>query len=275
MDTATATQIPLSPTSQKAWDAIEASVAASIAASPGRQATIAHVETLLADIHNGSRNFKGAATFFQGVKASQAPGAVTVATLGRRGTIKETTTVTTDDFDAQVATIPLGAKPISDAQRRFLDFLLAKMDTAGTDFVAQAAVAVTTRQASAIIDALKILPAKPVAAPAPRADAASVPDGKYALVGEDGILRFYQVDNVTSGKWAGWTFVKVQAGSDYFPIKGNAKTAILAKIAADPKAAMARYGHELGHCGKCGRELTNPESILAGLGPICAGRLGW
>ena len=27
-----------------------------------------------------------------------------------------------------------------------------------------------------------------------------------------------------------------------------------------------------GTCGKCGRELTNPESIATGLGPVCAGR---
>ena len=30
--------------------------------------------------------------------------------------------------------------------------------------------------------------------------------------------------------------------------------------------------HE-GYCGKCGRPLTTPESIKAGLGPVCRGKL--
>lgn len=34
-------------------------------------------------------------------------------------------------------------------------------------------------------------------------------------------------------------------------------------------AAMAECWHE-GVCGRCGRELTVPESIESGLGPICA-----
>jgi hypothetical protein len=36
-------------------------------------------------------------------------------------------------------------------------------------------------------------------------------------------------------------------------------------------AAMEFY-HE-GHCGRCGRKLTVPESIRTGLGPECAGRV--
>lgn len=31
--------------------------------------------------------------------------------------------------------------------------------------------------------------------------------------------------------------------------------------------------HE-GRCGRCGRKLTVPESIAAGIGPECAGRMG-
>lgn len=35
-------------------------------------------------------------------------------------------------------------------------------------------------------------------------------------------------------------------------------------------------GYKLQHegtCGKCGRPLTNPESIETGIGPVCAGKL--
>ena len=30
--------------------------------------------------------------------------------------------------------------------------------------------------------------------------------------------------------------------------------------------------HHAGNCGVCGRKLTTPESVLAGVGPVCAGR---
>jgi len=33
-----------------------------------------------------------------------------------------------------------------------------------------------------------------------------------------------------------------------------------------------RFGRESGRCMVCGRELTNPESIEAGIGPVCAGK---
>jgi len=31
--------------------------------------------------------------------------------------------------------------------------------------------------------------------------------------------------------------------------------------------------HHNGHCGRCGRHLTTPESVETGLGPICAGKV--
>ena len=34
----------------------------------------------------------------------------------------------------------------------------------------------------------------------------------------------------------------------------------------------AEFWHH-GHCGKCGRILTDPESISRGIGPICAGKV--
>lgn len=46
-------------------------------------------------------------------------------------------------------------------------------------------------------------------------------------------------------------------------------------VLADPKAAAIAYGKRTGNCCICGRELTNAESIELGIGPICAGRMGW
>lgn len=47
---------------------------------------------------------------------------------------------------------------------------------------------------------------------------------------------------------------------------------VLSKIAADPQGEAVRYGRETGTCCCCGRELTDPNSIAAGIGPICAAK---
>lgn len=47
----------------------------------------------------------------------------------------------------------------------------------------------------------------------------------------------------------------------------------LVELAGDPKGALARYGRATGRCGVCGRELSDPESVALGIGPICLSRL--
>lgn len=102
-----------------------------------------------------------------------------------------------------------------------------------------------------------------------------VPEGRFA-VEHEGTLKFFIVDKPTEGKWAGRTFVKVQASDLEYPIKNpDKRLEILNLIAVDPQGAMLRYGKELGHCGHCGRTLTNEESRERGIGPICAAGLGW
>lgn len=49
----------------------------------------------------------------------------------------------------------------------------------------------------------------------------------------------------------------------------------IVRVAADPKAAAIAYGKEYGQCSCCGRELSNPESVALGIGPICATHFGW
>ena len=112
-----------------------------------------------------------------------------------------------------------------------------------------------------------------------------VPAGRYAITvaepnegdtASHGTVKFYRVDRPTDGAWAGWTFVKVQAGDDLYPVKGAARAAVLQAILdAGPKEASVRYGHELGHCGVCGRTLTDADSRAAGIGPVCAANAGW
>lgn len=40
----------------------------------------------------------------------------------------------------------------------------------------------------------------------------------------------------------------------------------------EAEQVFSEYGHEFGECCMCGRELTNPESIKTGIGPVCARR---
>jgi hypothetical protein len=49
---------------------------------------------------------------------------------------------------------------------------------------------------------------------------------------------------------------------------------LLLELAADPSGVARMHGRRTGNCCCCGRELTDPESISSGIGPICADRWG-
>jgi len=49
----------------------------------------------------------------------------------------------------------------------------------------------------------------------------------------------------------------------------------LLRIAANPKEVAIEYGRATGKCSCCGRVLTDPDSIAAGIGPICAEKWGF
>jgi hypothetical protein len=136
---------------------------------------------------------------------------------------------------------------------------------------------VNRRDASQLIDLLKASPwkkAKVTAAPLPE-----VPAGRYyvreATMGVDG---FIQVDKPTTGKWAGYTFVKdITDGTSWDAqrkIKGREAAAILAEIAKDPARAAQEYGFRTGHCGKCHTKLDVNLSRHMGAGPVCAVHYG-
>jgi hypothetical protein len=44
-------------------------------------------------------------------------------------------------------------------------------------------------------------------------------------------------------------------------------------IAADPMAAAIAYAQVTSSCSVCGRHLENQDSVDAGIGPVCAGRI--
>ena len=187
--------------------------------------------------------------------------------------------------------------PATESQIRYLDALLAdhaKLRKAHPGIVAELEIparpdktpaGISSQWASTGITQTKLEnrqirekagPATPAKIAAPH-----VPDGKYAIKldpadlpeGDDG-FRFYSVRNVTKGKWAGYTFVDVLASVEEYPIRSFEERArILGEIAKDTKGALAAYGVEIGYCGHCSRELTDPKSRAIGIGPKCRAKL--
>lgn len=164
------------------------------------------------------------------------------------------------------------ALPMSAKQLNFLTKLFTERGRSAT-WIENRTKGLNMSQASALIsETLKTPKGGPVTNTSPAVP--SVPAGRYALVVE-GETKFFRVDRPTQGPWAGRTFVKVQASDEFYSIKGSTAHRVLELIAADPKAASIRYGHELGACGICGRTLTDETSRANGIGPICAGKAGW
>jgi len=111
-----------------------------------------------------------------------------------------------------------------------------------------------------VIEQLKKLDWKPKTSTSPN----EVPDGRYAIPGPDGALRFYSVKAGHST-----IFVDVWASDTRYPVKNQyQKQNILKAIAADPDSGP-RFGREIGRCYVCGRTLTDELSRSLGIGPIC------
>jgi hypothetical protein len=80
------------------------------------------------------------------------------------------------------------------------------------------------------------------------------------------------------GKNPGALYVKTEEDEYLGKILGTDYTGkpapALAAIAADPRGEAIRYGKRTSTCSCCGAELSNPKSIEAGIGSICAARWG-
>lgn len=117
-----------------------------------------------------------------------------------------------------------------------------------------------------------------------------LPEGRryYAVPNESGKLTFLRITRTKPDPTTGRpsiTFVDqlIGGGSEE---TGNGRTesrgrvtasgqylgtfeSLYRAVVADPEAAMVRYGHEMGRCGYCGRDLTDEESRRLGIGPVC------
>jgi len=135
----------------------------------------------------------------------------------------------------------------------------------------------TRRKASEVISFLVALPNKADVEAGREPISHAVPAGRYAIRLTEGIVKFYRVDRPDSGRWAGRTFVKVQASDELYLVRNpaEAKLVLAAIERAGVKESSLLYGQELGHCGVCGRTLTDDSSRERGIGPVCADKLGW
>ena len=50
--------------------------------------------------------------------------------------------------------------------------------------------------------------------------------------------------------------------------------ALLSDLAANPKSVAEKYGKMTGYCCFCAKALTDPQSVKAGFGPVCAANYG-
>ena len=100
------------------------------------------------------------------------------------------------------------------------------------------------------------------------ADLPKVPKGRYAVDGEKQ-TAFYRVGFKQDGRLV--LHVKAGPAEHVLPYNEAQYRTILQQILDQGiREGMARYGQELGHCGRCGLELTDAHSREIGLGPDCA-----
>jgi hypothetical protein len=94
----------------------------------------------------------------------------------------------------------------------------------------------------------------------------------YAEKSKVGRIRFDDVLSVKNRSTGQQLFCVSRGG--YVVPERNAKEIIpvlqvFVRFSTDTTQAFLNYGLETGECAICGRELTDPESIRLGIGPIC------
>jgi len=89
------------------------------------------------------------------------------------------------------------------------------------------------------------------------------------LTGPDNTSDYTYIGKVQREKFSLTKASKM--GPESGPVKAFAWT--LAKLAAGESVEGKVKVYHLNHCGRCGRELTVPSSVEAGIGPECANKM--
>jgi hypothetical protein len=157
-------------------------------------------------------------------------------------------------------------RPASDKQIAFVVKLLAEKNLALIPELAlaiqdslESSAPLPMQSASAAIDALMALPSLPRV----HEDGNAVGEGYYFVEG--------LIYKVQAAKSSGNLYAKVFSESGYEYAPGAMRLMASAQRLTLDQAAEA--GVKTGRCVVCARLLTDPESVAAGIGPICAGRL--
>jgi len=187
------------------------------------------------------------------------------------------------EVTATVATDPFGeakpkGKPASAKQIAFLMSLQERAPEA--DRVSEADyAALTTKEASRAIDALMALPKPTKETKAPRA-ARVVEDGIYIVDATNEIFKVYvtvhgnrqqcvkRLDHIaaeTVTEQPKGKFVYMGLATKHLPANARMMTLDEAKA----------LGRVYGFCVKCGRTLTDEQSIASGIGPVCGQDGAW
>lgn len=161
-------------------------------------------------------------------------------------------------------------RPATAKQIAFIDSLCEQVAAEDAETIRKAMATIeasehefSTAMASAFIDQLKQFRAeKPAAAKTEQVDppvGIHMADGRYYRVQPNKAkTRVYAFElTVTDGK-----FSKEYVGRSPFALLSGATLLTLAEA--------AEFGHSYGVCIACGLTLTNPKSVAAGIGPVCA-----
>lgn len=143
-----------------------------------------------------------------------------------------------------------------------ISFLTSLADERGYDLTERKSAGLTVREASELIEFLLAMPKPSRVAFAP----AELEVGMYRLDNGD-------IYRVQRSRESGRLYAKkLDWANNRFEFSAGA----MRLITADDRMTLAdakAWGVETGVCCVCGAFLTDPKSVTAGIGPVCAGRV--
>jgi len=180
----------------------------------------------------------------------------------------------------------LTCRDIADKLVRFGTFASDKQEDFARKLVEWSLPRQPQQQAQAAPGSTNAAPVVPAPQPAPVVRLERLFDAMQRLaklrLGDVTIARKNQ-DSLCWVKWAGHEQVVGRIDGGVLTVfaarlRGITVGEVVARLRVidlDPKAAAAAHGQASGNCSICGRDLTDPDSIALGIGPVCIETAGW
>lgn len=164
-------------------------------------------------------------------------------------------------------TLTLTTNPATDSQMSYIASLMDKVygDNAPEAYLALVESEITRKQASEKIDALRAMLYSTPAQPKPTV---TVPDGIHYTDGTVYRIRTSKSGNQYAERLL--TQIEREANEGKAWVYEGRKP--LAGLSSDTVLTFQQakaYGKMYGICADCGKLLTNPDSVEAGIGPVC------